>query len=76
MDLFSGNVIGLLVSFVIMRIAKKGAVKDEVIKLRPPGIDYAECSVYYKRNTTNIHQEPIQNLMQSNPAETDYKAVF
>ena len=68
--------IGLRVNFTIMRIAKKGAVKDEIIKLRPPGTDYAECPVYYKRNTTNIYNKPIQNLVPTYPAEENYKAVF
>ena len=76
MDWLPGNAIWLLVNFVIMRIAKKGTVKDEVIKLRPPGTHYAECPVYYKRNTTNIHQKPVQNLMPTYPTKTDYKAVF
>lgn len=58
-----------------MKIVQKG-VNDEIIKLRPPGTDYAECPVYYQRNTNNIHSKPIQNLMPTYPAETNHKTVF
>ena len=58
-----------------MKIVQKG-VKDETIKLRPPGIDFEKCPGYYKRNTTYIYNKPIQNLVPTYPAEENYKAVF